>query len=162
MPRKAPRLSRRPLAIASALVLGLVGTATAATPAYALPGWPKSKPNPNFQLAKVPWVTAVPGAPGSSPATSATFKASINPDGSESAYCFDYGLNGWYDTRSEDAPAWKDGETNPAFLPGIVGAIPVVSYVFGLRPGTVYHYTVQVTNAGGDKMTADRTFRTPR
>jgi hypothetical protein len=159
IPARVPKMLT---ATATAVLTAMVALGATSATAYALPSWKKTKPNPNFKLATVPWITAVPGAPGGTAANSATFKANINPQGSQSAYCFDYGLTGSYDFATETDPAWEDGETDPVFLPGVYGAIPVVGYVFGLRPGTVYHYTVQITNAGGDKLTADRTFRTAK
>lgn len=162
MPVNPARVAKQVAAAATAVLVGTIALAASSGTAYAMPTWAKSKPNPNFKLATVPWITAVRGAPGGTAANSVTFKANIDPQGSQSAYCFDYGLTGSYDNDAKNDPAWEDGETNPQFLPGVYGAIPAVGYVFGLRPNTVYHYTVQVTNAAGDKLTADRTFRTAK
>ncbi len=162
MPANRAGSPKKVVAAGTATLLAAIALAASPGTAFALGSWNKTKPNPHFKMATVPWITTVRGAPGGSAATSVTFKASINPQGSQSAYCFDYGLTGSYDFKTETDPAWEDGETEPQFLPGVYGAIPVVGYVFGLKPNTVYHYTVQITNAGGDKLTADRTFRTAK
>jgi hypothetical protein len=119
---------------------------------------------PVVQKPAVPWITAVAGAPNSGPnsgATSVSFKALLNPHGEVTSYCFDYGLTGKYDkVRDGTDPAWMDGETSPQFTPATTIAIQVTGYVFGLHPGTVYHYQIEAFSPGGETYSRDKTFKT--
>jgi hypothetical protein len=117
-----------------------------------------------LQKPAVPWIRAVPGAPNSGPsstATSVTFTASLNPNGSVTSYCFDYGLTGKYDKiRDGSDPAWMDGETSPQFTPAATIAIKVTGYAFGLHPNTVYHYQIEAFSPYGETYSKDQTFKT--
>jgi hypothetical protein len=117
-----------------------------------------------LQKPAVPWITAAPGAPNSGPsstATSVTFKALLNPNGSVTSYCFDYGLTGKYDkVRDGSDPAWMDGETSPQFTPAATIALQVTGYAFGLHPNTVYHYQIEAFSPYGETYSKDRTFKT--
>jgi hypothetical protein len=116
------------------------------------------------QKPAVPWIKAVPGAPNSGPsstATSVTFTALLNPHGSVTSYCFDYGLTGKYDKiRDGSDPAWMDGETSPQFTPATTIVIKVTGYAFGLRPNTVYHYQIEAFSPYGETYSKDQTFKT--
>ncbi len=83
--------------------------------------------------------------------TSATFRAAINPQGSETTYRFEYGTSETYGT---DIPAPD----------GIVGvgeaAIPVQAHPQDLQPHTIYHFRVVATNAEGSTPSTDQTFTT--
>jgi hypothetical protein len=117
-----------------------------------------------LQKPAVPWIRAVPGAPNSGPsstATSVTFTALLNPNGSVTSYCFDYGLTGKYDkVRDGSDPAWMDGETSPQFTPAATIAIKVTGYAFGLHPNTVYHYQIEAFSPYGETYSRDQTFKT--
>lgn len=117
-----------------------------------------------LQKPAVPWIRAVPGAPNSGPsstATSVTFTALLNPHGSVTSYCFDYGLTGKYDKiRDGSDPAWMDGETSPQFTPASTIAIKVTGYAFGLHPNTVYHYQIEAFSPYGETYSKDQTFKT--
>ena len=117
-----------------------------------------------LQKPAVPWIRAVPGAPNSGPsstATSVTFTALLNPNGSVTSYCFDYGLTGKYDKiRDGSDPAWMDGETSPQFTPASTIAIKVTGYAFGLHPNTVYHYQIEAFSPYGETYSKDQTFKT--
>jgi hypothetical protein len=119
---------------------------------------------PALQKPAVPWIRAVPGAPNSGPgssATSVTFTALLNPHGSVTSYCFDYGLTAKYDkVRDGSDPAWMDGETSPQFTPATTIAIKVTGYAFGLHPGTVYHYQIEAFSPYGETYSKDQTFKT--
>jgi hypothetical protein len=117
-----------------------------------------------LQKPAVPWIRAVAGAPNSGPsstATSVTFTALLNPHGSVTSYCFDYGLTGKYDKiRDGSDPAWMDGETSPQFTPASTIAIKVTGYAFGLHPNTVYHYQIEAFSPYGETYSKDQTFKT--
>ena len=117
-----------------------------------------------LQKPAVPRITAAPGAPNSGPgasATSVTFTALLNPNGSVTSYCFDYGLTAKYDKiRDGSDPAWMDGETSPQFTPAATIAIKVTGYAFGLHPDTVYHYQIEAFSPYGETYSKDRTFKT--
>jgi hypothetical protein len=119
---------------------------------------------PALQKPAVPWITAAPGAPNSGPsatATSVTFTALLNPNGSVTSYCFDYGLTAKYDkVRDGSDPAWMDGETSPQFTPAATIAIKVTGYAFGLHPDTVYHYQIEAFSPYGETYSKDKTFKT--
>jgi hypothetical protein len=116
------------------------------------------------QKPSVPSISAKPGAPNSGPdagATSVTFTALLNPHGSVTSYCFDYGLTAKYDkVRDGSDPAWMDGETSPQFTPATTVAIEVTGYIFGLHPGTVYHYQIEAFSPYGETYSKDKTFKT--
>jgi hypothetical protein len=117
-----------------------------------------------LQKPAVPWITAAAGAPNSGPgatATSVTFTALLNPNGSVTSYCFDYGLTAKYDkVRDGSDPAWMDGETSPQFTPAATIAIKVTGYAFGLHPDTVYHYQIEAFSPYGETYSKDKTFKT--
>ncbi len=119
---------------------------------------------PALQKPAVPWIRAVPGAPNSGPGSSATtvmFTALLNPHGSVTSYCFDYGLTAKYDKiRDGSDPAWMDGETSPQFTPATTIAIKVTGYAFGLHPSTVYHYQIEAFSPYGETYSKDQTFKT--
>jgi len=85
----------------------------------------------------------------------------LNPHGSVTSYCFDYGLTAKYDkVRDGSDPAWMDGETSPQFSPATTVAIQVTGYAFGLHPGTVYHYQIEAFSPYGETYSRDKTFKT--
>jgi hypothetical protein len=78
----------------------------------------------------------------------ATLNASMNPDGIDTAYYFEFGIDTNYGTKSEqrDAPSATSGES----VPGIT--------VSKLQPGFIYHYRAVAVNALGTTYGPDRTF----
>lgn len=82
--------------------------------------------------------------------SSVTLSAQINPGGSSSSYRFEYGTSEAYGSVTPTESAGAGSET--------VGEQTVVD---GLQPGTLYHFRVVVTDAGGEtSYGADATFLT--
>lgn len=79
----------------------------------------------------------------------ATLNATINPNGNETGYVFQYGLTNAYGLSTNSHSAGH-------------GTTPVKAAVGigGLTPGTVYHYRVEALNRSGGGIGADRTFKT--
>ncbi len=148
---------RRRSALFSTWVAVLAGSLVMVPQGATASGQPVQKPT-------VPSITAAPGAPNSGPnasATSVTFTALLNPNGSVTSYCFDYGLTAKYDkVRDGSDPAWMDGETSPQFTPATTIAIKVTGYAFGLHPNTVYHYQIEAFSPYGETYSKDKTFKT--
>ncbi len=86
--------------------------------------------------------------------TTATLRAAINPDYSDTRYRFEYGTSTAYGA-SIPAPDIDIGSFEEGPNPVSVGQVLV-----GLRPGTTYHYRVVATNAIGQTNGADQTFTT--
>jgi phosphodiesterase/alkaline phosphatase D-like protein len=83
--------------------------------------------------------------------TSATFCATVNPNGSQVTECiFEYGTTTSYGSIVPCSPAPGSG-TSP---------VVVRAEVNGLSPNTTYHFRVVATNAGGTIVGSDRSFKT--
>jgi subtilisin family serine protease/phosphodiesterase/alkaline phosphatase D-like protein len=83
--------------------------------------------------------------------TTATLCAMVNPNGSEVSECkFEYGPTTSYGSSAACTPAPGSG-TSP---------VEVRAEVTGLSPNTTYHLSVSATNAGGNSVGSDRTFKT--
>jgi phosphodiesterase/alkaline phosphatase D-like protein len=81
--------------------------------------------------------------------TSAVLHGTINPNGSATAYYFEWGLTTAY------------GVTSAAHSAGHgTKARSVSTSAKGLIPGTVYHYRLVAANGSGSATGADRTFKT--
>jgi NHL repeat len=80
----------------------------------------------------------------------ATLNATVNPNGSETTYRFEYGTDTSY------------GQTTPdASVGSTPGDQSVSADIDGLSPGTVYHFRVVADNGtGGEIVGADATFAT--
>jgi hypothetical protein len=79
----------------------------------------------------------------------ATLNGVVNPEGAETHYYFEYGETTAY------------GNTSP--WEGVAAGIsdrPAQGAIANLRPGTVYHYRLVASNAGGTERGTDRTFLT--
>ena len=84
-------------------------------------------------------------------ATGATVNGAVNPNGQATTYAFQWGLTTSY---GNEAPL-------PAASAGSGTAnVPVSLALGGLASGTVYHYRVIATDAGGVTTGADQTFTT--
>jgi hypothetical protein len=79
----------------------------------------------------------------------ATLNASLDPDGMETSYKFQYGLTQSYDFETEPESA---GSGN--------GVTSVGTELSGLPSGKIFHYRVIASNANGTTVGSDRTFRT--
>ncbi|HEY0277788.1 MAG TPA: hypothetical protein VGC32_05930 [Solirubrobacterales bacterium] len=74
--------------------------------------------------------------------TAVTLEATINPEGGDTAYYFEWGTSASYGTQERH-------ETVPAG-----GEQSVSAVVSGLEPHTTYHWRVVATNAGGSEVTS--------
>jgi len=81
-------------------------------------------------------------------ATTATLNGTVNPNGAEATYWFEYGLDTHY----------SGGITSSAVLNA--AAVPVSDPVSGLAPGTQYHCQLVASNSAGISYGGDVTFTT--
>ena len=82
-------------------------------------------------------------------ATSATLRGTVNPNGEQTNYAFDWGTSTSY------------GQQTPATSAGSgTSAKDVSSALSGLSPGVTYHFRVTATNASGTAVGSDQTFTT--
>lgn len=81
--------------------------------------------------------------------TSAVLHGTINPNGSATAYYFEWGLTTAYGVASHEHSA--DHGTSP---------VSVSTTAADLIPGTVYHYRLVAANGSGSATGADHTFKT--
>jgi hypothetical protein len=95
--------------------------------------------------------TATTGTAENITLTSATLTGTVDPNQAGTTYHFEYGTDTSYGLRApmEDASAGDGDEP-----------VRVQAPVSGLSAQTTYHYRLVATNAEGDAMGADRTFRT--
>ena len=124
--------ARRRLAPAAALGLTLTLALALAAPALA---------------ASAPSVST--GAAKSVSYASATLSGSVNPEGSDSSYYFQYGVTKAY-----------GGQTAIADAGSGTGSVSVSLPVSGLQPLTVYHYRLVAVNGHGPTIGGDQTFLT--
>lgn len=81
--------------------------------------------------------------------TAATLTGTVNPNGNETGYVFEYGLTSAYGLGTTSHSA--GGGTKP---------VKAAVTVRGLTPGTVYHYRIAALNQAGGAFGSDRTFKT--
>jgi len=81
--------------------------------------------------------------------TSAVLNGTINPNGSATAYYFEWGLTTAYGVTNKEHSAGHG--TKP---------VSVSTTASNLIPGTVYHYRLVAANGSGTASGADRTFKT--
>ncbi|MDQ2632101.1 MAG: trypsin-like serine protease [Actinomycetota bacterium] len=81
--------------------------------------------------------------------TSATLRATIDPEGAATTYYFEYGPTRAYGKKSSELAAGQG--RNPVSVSGPINE---------LQPKTHYHYRVVAVNAGGTSYGQDRTFTT--
>jgi len=83
--------------------------------------------------------------------TSVEFSGTVNPNGGETTYYFEYGNSAAY---GSETPLEEAGSgTSPVNVTAAVGE---------LEPNTTYHYTLVAVNALGERtLAADQTFLTP-
>lgn len=79
----------------------------------------------------------------------ATLHATVNPNGSQTGFAFDYGLTTSYGVSTKGRSAGHGSKP-----------LTVATGVSGLIPGTVYHYRVKALNRAGVSFGRDRTFKT--
>ena len=83
--------------------------------------------------------------------STATLGGSLDPQGADTSYWFEYGTNADYST-SAPASAVDAGSGN--------GFQSVTQGISGLTPGVTYHFRLVTNNAGGTSYGADQTFTT--
>jgi hypothetical protein len=81
--------------------------------------------------------------------STATLHGSVNPQGAETTYSFQYGTTRRYGAQTPVTPAGSGTR-----------AVKVSAALSGLAPATTYHYRVLATNAKGATAGGDRTFKT--
>jgi DNA-binding beta-propeller fold protein YncE len=82
--------------------------------------------------------------------TTASLNATVNPNGADTTYHFEYGTSTGYGTSTPDADAGS-----------ATGETPVTAPITGLQPGTTYHYRVVADNGvTGPAQGADAEFTT--
>jgi hypothetical protein len=79
----------------------------------------------------------------------ASISGTINPQGNETSYRFEYGTDTGYATQAFGTVLPEQGEQT------------VTLSLQGLDPGTTYHYRLVVSNPAGTSEGADETFTTP-
>ena len=81
--------------------------------------------------------------------TTATLNGSVNPNGADTTYRFDYGLTTAYgqSTASTDIGSGTNLLSESADIAG-------------LAPGTTYHFRIEATNSNGTSLGLDQTFTT--
>jgi hypothetical protein len=131
----SPARALRALVTAAAL-LGGAGSALAAPPASA------ATPSP-------PAVST--GGAHNVSFASATITGSLNPNGSETSYYFQYGVTRAYGAQTAIAVAGSGTHS-----------LSVSAGVGGLQPLTLYHYRLVAVNAGGVSLGTDHTFLTKK
>ena len=84
--------------------------------------------------------------------TSATLNATVNPEGSETSYQFEYGTSKEYGSSAPASPEGIGSGSEDVALTEAIG---------GLEPATTYHFRVKATNSEGTTYGEDGAFRTP-
>lgn len=94
--------------------------------------------------------------------THVSLQGVVNPNGEEPVYWFEYGLTASYEASvpaSQDAVPLLDPYKPSIVSEGEKNAIAIQA-VYGLTPGTTYHYRLVAKNASGESFGADETFTT--
>lgn len=108
-------------------------------PASEPPGGPSAPP------------TVLGGAPSSLTQTSATLRATVNPNGSSVADChFEYGTSVFYESSAPCVPTPE----------GAQGPVAVSASLEGLNPNTPYHFRIVATNEHGTASGVDQVLTT--
>jgi hypothetical protein len=92
---------------------------------------------------------AVTGPASGVAVSEATISGTIDPQGKETSYRFEYGTDTGYGTQAFGTVLPEQGVQTVALS------------LRGLDPGTTYHYRLVVSNPGGTSEGADQTFTTP-
>jgi hypothetical protein len=108
-------------------------------------------PDETFTTPPVPSPVVGTGGASGVNVNSVTLSGSVDPQGWETSYFFEYGSSVAYGAR------WPG---IPVMLGGLTGSQPVVAFVQNLLPGTTYHYRLVATNPGGASYGPDEVFTT--
>jgi hypothetical protein len=87
--------------------------------------------------------------------TEATLNGSLDPDGFETNFYFEYGKTKSYGQKVPVPPGDEVGTSAP-------GSTPVETLATNLEPGTTYHFRLVATNASGLSKGGDQIFTTPQ
>jgi hypothetical protein len=109
-------------------------------------------PDETFTTPPVPTPVVATGGAGEVGLGAATLSGSVNPQGFETGYFFEYGPSVGYGQR------WPSIDVA---LGSQSGTQSVVTFLQNLQPGTLYHYRLVATNPGGTGYGTDQTFQTP-
>ena len=134
----------------------IVGLTPGTTYNYALvansPGGTTTGPDETFTTPPVPVPAVLTGVASDVAVGSVTLTGSVDPQGWETGYYFEYGPTPAYGARWPGIPITLGAFTGPQ---GVVSAIQ------NLQPGTTYHYRLVASNPGGTSYGQDQTFTTP-
>ncbi len=108
---------------------------------------PPPPPSPPPPPPPPPSVTT--GPVSSVTVTGAMLSGSVNPNGTASAYHFDYGTSTTYGAQTAATSAGSG-----------TAAVAASAGLSGLKSGTVYHYRLAAASTAGAAFGADQTFRT--
>ena len=89
------------------------------------------------------------GSASAAAAAAVALSGTVDPNGAATAYHFEYGPTRSYGSSTAEGSAGSDS-----------GAVPVNAVTRALVPGTVYHFRLVATNAGGPSYGDDQTFVT--
>lgn len=103
-----------------------------------------------FAVPPAPSVTI--GAAQNITRTTATLPGTVNPEGLETSYYYQYGTTMSYGGNAPSIQGVNAGSGTEA-VPAPIG-------ISGLRPATTYHYRLAATNADGTTYSEDETFTT--
>ncbi len=109
-------------------------------------------PDETFTTIPVLAPALITGGAGEVTLGAATLTGSVDPQGFQTGYYFEYGPTGAYGSR------WPSLDVS---LGSQTGAQNVVTYLQNLQPGTLYHYRLVAINPGGTGYGTDQTFTTP-
>ncbi len=130
------------------LIAGGVGPPSVSATAELLAGpTPSPTPDPSPTPTPAPAVATLKAT--SIFATGVTFNGTVNPNGSDTTYHFDYGLTDSYGSTTTTTDAGS-GTVN----------LSVSSTVGGLTPNTLYHFRISATSVAGTTNGADFTVTT--
>jgi hypothetical protein len=115
------------------------------------PGGESVGPDETFQTPPVLPPAVGTGAAGEVTVDGASLTGSVDPQGWETSYYFQYGTSTAYGSR------WPSLDVT---LGGLSGGQAVESSLQNLQPGTVYHYRLVARNPGGTSYGPDQTFTT--
>jgi len=93
--------------------------------------------------------TVTTGSPTSVTSSSATLTGTVNPNGAETTYYFQYGTTTSYGSTTTTTAAGSG-----------TGSVSASATLTGLSSGTTYHYRLAAANSGGNTYGADNAFAT--
>jgi hypothetical protein len=108
-------------------------------------------PDETFTTQPIPAPTVATGASSGVGVGSVTLSGTIDPQGWDTSYLFQYGTSTAYGL------SWP---TIPVEIGALEGPQPVVVNIPNLLPDTTYHYRLLATNGGGTSYGQDMTFTT--